>query len=172
MKRWLPVPLAALAIALGARVTLDLPGTDIQTTLQTLAVFVAGGWLGPWRGMAAVALYLGVGALGAPVYSDGGAGVDHLFGPTAGYLFGFIACAGLVGALWPRKKTFAWALCVAVLATVLVLALGVPVLAWKTGMPLAEAIEKGGLAPLPGGLVKAVATALLLSLEGRVTRLG
>lgn len=173
LQTWIAVPLATMAIVLGARVTVDLPGTDIETTLQTLAVFLAGGWLGPWRGMAAVVLYLALGAVGLPVYADGGAGLAHLFGPTSGYLFGFIACAGVVGALWRgHEPTVLRAVGLPLLATALVLVLGVPVLAWRAEMPLGEAVEKGGLAPLPGGLLKAVVTTLLLLGEARWLRVG
>lgn len=161
MKRWIWVLPAAGAVAVGARLTIDLPGEVVDTTLQTLAVFLAGGVLGPWRGMASVALYLALGAAGLPVFSDGGAGVDHLFGPTAGYLFGFIGCAGWMGAAGARgwDRTFAGALAAALLATAAVLAVGAPVLAWRTELGMLEALQVGALAPLPGGLVKAVVVA-------------
>ncbi len=42
--------------------------------------------LGPRLGALAMAAYVSVGALGAPVFSNGGAGIPWLMGPTGGYL--------------------------------------------------------------------------------------
>ena len=80
----LPVLAFAGLVALGGR--LEVPFVPVPFTLQTLAAMGAGLALGPRRGALAVGLALLAGALGAPVFSGGGAGPTHLVGPTAGYL--------------------------------------------------------------------------------------
>ena len=53
--------------------------------------------MAPWKGVAAVILYLGEAALGLPVLAGGLGGPAALAGPTAGYLAGFVAAAWIAG---------------------------------------------------------------------------
>ena len=86
----------ALLIALASRMSLPVPGTQVPATLQTLAVLLAGGLLGPWGGVASVLAYLGAGLAGAPVFAMGG-GPAYLLGPTGGYLVGLLPAAWIAG---------------------------------------------------------------------------
>ena len=62
------------------------------------AVLVVGLALGPWRGFAALSLYLIEGASGMPVFSPTGpGGIAQLIGPTGGYLIAYPFVAALVG---------------------------------------------------------------------------
>ena len=69
----------------------------VPFTLQTVGIGLAGLCLGPWRGFAAVLLYLLVGAAGLPVFARGGAGLASFAGPTGGYLISFPFAALLAG---------------------------------------------------------------------------
>lgn len=69
----------------------------IPITLQTFGVALAALCLGPWRGMAAVALYVGLGLAGLPIFAGGKAGIAILLGPTGGYLISFIVGAFFMG---------------------------------------------------------------------------
>ena len=97
----------ALLIALSARIRLDIPGTPVPATLQTLSVLLAGGLLGPWGGVLAVCSYLGAGLSGAPIFASGG-GPAYLLGPTGGYLIGFIPAAWLAGRVSRRTLRLTW----------------------------------------------------------------
>ncbi len=88
--------LFALLIALSARTSLMVPGSPVPATLQTFAVLLAGGLLGPLCGVASVMAYLGAGLAGAPVFALGG-GPGYLLGPTGGYLLGLLPAAWLAG---------------------------------------------------------------------------
>ncbi|NTV39530.1 MAG: hypothetical protein HGA51_06180 [Demequinaceae bacterium] len=85
------------------------PGAELVSgvpiTLQTLAVLLAGAALGPWRGAAAVVLYLAVGTAGAPVFAGRSGGFAPWTGPTAGFLAGFVAAAFVTGWLVRRMRT-------------------------------------------------------------------
>lgn len=95
-------------IAVSARWTFALPGTDVPQSAQTLAVLVTGGLAAlsngaraaPAIAAATLAVYLGIGALGAPVFADGASGTATLAGPTGGFLLGFVPAAAAAAWLW------------------------------------------------------------------------
>ncbi|HKB06748.1 MAG TPA: biotin transporter BioY [Candidatus Polarisedimenticolia bacterium] len=87
---------------IGARISVPLPGTPVPATVQTLAVLLAGAFLGRRAGFASQALYILIGAAGLPVFALPGAGPTYLLGPTGGYLLGFVAAAWVVGSLLER----------------------------------------------------------------------
>ena len=76
----------------------------VPFTLQTFAVFAVLMMLGAWRGLAAIALYLLIGAVGLPVFSGFKGGIAALLGPTGGYLFGFLLTALTYRLLGRRER--------------------------------------------------------------------
>ena len=113
-----------------------------------------------------MALYLLVGIAGAPVFSNGGAGLAYLLGPTGGYLIGFLLAAVLIGAIVHRSldpkplsdvpiSVQAGAL---VAGLALIYAVGVPWLAMSTPYSFTKAVTVGAAIFLPGDLIKIVAT--------------
>lgn len=86
----------AALTALGARMSVPLPGTPVPFTLQPVAVLLAGLLLGPALGAASQLAYLAAGAVGLPVFAAGG-GLAYLAGPTGGYLMAFPVAAALAG---------------------------------------------------------------------------
>ena len=104
-----PTNLALVAVFAGLIAASTLwPGAELVSgvpiTLQTLAVLLAGATLGPWRGAAAVGLYLVVGTAGAPVFAGRTAGPAVWTGPTAGFLAGFVLAAFVAGWLVRRMR--------------------------------------------------------------------
>jgi biotin transport system substrate-specific component len=149
------VLLAALTAVL-AQVSIPLPG-GIPFSLQPFPVFFAGLILGPVWGGFSLSLYLLAGLAGAPVFSNGGAGVGYLLGPTGGFLVGFLAAAVLIGALVHRGATpkpfeqiSPWIAALAlVVALVPIYAAGVPWFAEVQGWTLTRA--GGFMAPYAFG---------------------
>jgi len=86
-------------IAISAQISIYLPFSPVPITGQTLIILLAGLVLGKNRGTAAVAIYLLQGASGLPFFAGGKSGLATLFGPTGGYLFGFLAAVYIVGML-------------------------------------------------------------------------
>ena len=94
------IALGTALLTLSAKVYLPLP--YVPMTLQTLAVLMIGAAYG-WRlGSATVVAYLAEGAIGFPVFAGPVGGLAPLLGPTAGYLFGFVAAALVTGWLSER----------------------------------------------------------------------
>lgn len=81
-------------IAIAAQ--LSVPFRPVPLTLQTLAILLVGLTYGSRLGALTVAAYLAEGALGMPVFANGG-NAAALMGPTAGFLFGFVGVAFLAG---------------------------------------------------------------------------
>ena len=77
--------------------------TVIPFTLQTFAVFLTVLLLGGKQGTIAIFIYLLLGAVGIPVFSNFGAGLGYLLGNTGGYAIGFLFI-GFSG--WLFEKLF------------------------------------------------------------------
>lgn len=94
------VALGVGLLTLSAKVNLPLP--YVPMTLQTLVVLMIGAAYG-WRlGGTTIMAYLATGFAGAPVFAGPIGGLAPLVGPTAGYLFGFVAAAVVTGFLCER----------------------------------------------------------------------
>jgi biotin transport system substrate-specific component len=144
----------------------------VPVTMQTFGVLVVGAIYG-WRlGAVTVAAYLVEGAIGLPFFAGLTGGLPILFGPTGGYLFGFVAAAAVVGWLaergWDRNiLTMALAMLIGNVV------LYVPGLLWlSTFFGWQKAIEYG-LAPfMLIDAVKLAAAALLLPAAWQFMRRG
>ncbi|MBQ7500978.1 MAG: biotin transporter BioY [Clostridia bacterium] len=75
---------------------ITVPLWGIPITLQVFAVSTALLTAGGKTGTLSIIIYVILGAVGLPVYSGFGGGFGVLFGPTGGYIFGFI----LTGAVY------------------------------------------------------------------------
>ncbi len=161
---------AALIAVMGLIPKLDLPFTaGVPITAQTLGVMLAGLILGPRLGALSVLLFLFVVALGAPVLSGGRGGLGVFFGPTIGFLvgwvFGAIAC-GLVrnklNQLLPQHP-FWGALIAAVVGGILVIyAFGIPGISLRTALTLDKAAMASAVF-IPGDILKSILAAWLVS---------
>jgi biotin transport system substrate-specific component len=148
------IGLGSLVVAVAAQIAIPLSWTPVPITGQTLGVLLVGASLGWRRGALSLGLYLAEGACGLPVFAGGAAGVVHLMGPTAGYLWSFPFVAALVGWLaehgWDRRL---WTAVTAMaLGELMVYAFGVPWLARFVGW---EHAWTAGFWPfMPGAVIK------------------
>lgn len=93
------------AIFLGtlAQIAIQVPGSPVPVTGQTLGVLLLATAYGANMGAATFALYLAIGFAGAPVFAGHGHGIERLVGPTGGYLVGMLISSWVLGALAGRK---------------------------------------------------------------------
>jgi len=148
----------AAATALGAFVRLPIPGTMVPFTLQTYFVLFAALALGARRGTISQALYIVIGALGAPIFVGAGAGLLYFAGPTGGYLVGFVAATVIVGLMAGRSKTLTGFILAALVGTVTILTFGTLHLALVLGYK--NAFMVGFVPFIAGDIVKAVLAAV------------
>lgn len=149
-------------LTLSAKVNLPLP--YVPMTLQTLVVLVIGAVYG-WRlGVVTLAAYLVIGALGVPVFAGPVGGLKPLFGPTCGFLFGFVAAAFITGWFsergWDRSMIRLFVAMAFGHLAILLMGFGWLAFGMKLGADKAWAV--GVLPFLPGALVKNALGAILV----------
>lgn len=93
---------ASLLISFCSQIKIALPFTPVPITLQTFAVLLIGAKLGSKNGAAAILLYFVQVLMGLPVLAGGGSNPLSFFGPTGGYLIGFLPEAYIMG--WFAEK--------------------------------------------------------------------
>lgn len=163
---------AALLAAFAMMPPIPVGPAGVPITLQTFAVALCGLVLGPWRGGAAVLLYVVLGLLGLPIFSGMSGGIGILAGPSAGYITSFTLYALAVGfvARWAIRRfrgSKLWiALFVGGLGSSLLLnhPLGILGMSINAGLPLGVAAV-ADLAYWPGDIIKnvlAVSVAILI----------
>ena len=169
--RDLPLVIAAALLTAGcAQISFPVPGSPVPVTGQTFAVMLTAAALGARRGAAGQALYVSLGLVGLPFYADGESGPDVVFGATGGYLVGFVIAGWLVGALAERRldRRLPTALPVFAVGQLAIFGLGVPWLAVSANLSLVDALDKGFVPFIVGGVVKALAAAALLPAAWRL----
>jgi biotin transport system substrate-specific component len=134
--------------------------------LQNFFALLSGLILGPALGSAAVGLYLLAGAVGAPVFAGASGGFVRFFGPTGGFLFGYLLaalCAGLIaGRPRPETKTSLGRIIPAVLAGFLVIYVpGLIRLKFAIDKPWDAVFTAGFIPFFAGDLVKAAAAVII-----------
>jgi biotin transport system substrate-specific component len=147
---------------------LVIPMWPVPITAQTLAVLLVGSVLGATRGAISLIAYFSMGAFGLPVFS---AATSLSFGPTFGYLVGFVAAAAVVGYLSERgwHKSVTGVLGSFAIANSVIYLFGLPWLAFVLGNLGAandlSAVAAAGLAPfIVGDVLKMILAAALLPL--------
>lgn len=139
---------------LAASAWAEIPMVPVPITLQTYALMVIAGLSGPRLTAEIVGLYLAEAAVGLPVLAGGAGGIAALFGPTGGYLAGFLA-AGVTAAMVIGRGRSVVGLAIAfALGHALILASGG---AWLSLFIGPRAAWAGGVAPfLVGSVIKTV----------------
>jgi biotin transport system substrate-specific component len=162
----------ALLTALFAQISIEVPGSPVPITGQTLAVGLVGATLGLRRGMASLSLYALLG-LFLPFYADGESGWDVVWGASGGYIVGFIFAAGFIG--WMAEHGADRSVVMAFLAFVggqlIIFAFGLVGLKLAVDESWGWTIHNGFTIFIVGGLVKAaIGAAVLPSAWGLVRR--
>ncbi|MDD8023456.1 MAG: biotin transporter BioY [Paracoccaceae bacterium] len=155
--------LAGGTVLLAAASQISVPMFPVPMTLQTLAVLSIGMTMGARMGALTVALWLAEAAMGLPVLANGGS-TAAFFGPTAGFLLGFVVMAAVAGVAADRGvKSFPGLMVAGLIAGAV---LYIPGLAWPAlamGKPVAALLSGWMLPFVMGDIVKAVLAALIVS---------
>ena len=147
-------------IAIGAFIS--IPIGPVPIVLQNMFVLLAAIILGPLWGLAAVAVYLVIGLAGLPVFAGGTSGIGKLFGPTGGYLLGYLPCVFITASISKGLgKKMSFDIIAMLMGSLIVYAAGVPWLKVVTSMTFQKALAVGMVPFLIGDALKIVAAAFI-----------
>lgn len=140
----------------------SIPIGVVPISFTNLAVYIALYVLGVKKGTISYVIYLLIGLVGVPVFSSFTSGPGKLFGPTGGYLIGFIFMAVIAG-IFIDRFTDKMYLCFAgmVLGTLVCYLLGTAWLAYEASMSFKQALAAGVIPFIPGDLAKIVIAMLI-----------
>lgn len=145
----------------------------IPITLATFAIYLTGAILGGKRGVLATTVYILIGAVGLPVFSGFRGGFGALFGPTGGYLIGYIPLVlitGVFAEMNSQKISRAVVTVIGmILATAALYAFGTVWYMAVSGNDLVTALTACALPFIPGDAIKiACVTALSVPLKAKL----
>lgn len=148
--------MAAVICVLGP-LAIPLPFSPVPISLTMVGVYLAVYAVGMWRGTIAMCLYLLLGLVGLPVFSGYTGGPAKLFGPTGGYLIGFIFTALISGFFidrwWKNRIISALGM---VLGIAVAYVFGSAWLAYLNGLTFAQALAAGVIPYVGFDLIKIV----------------
>jgi len=149
---------ALMAALIAAGAFMSIPIGPVPIVLQNFFVLLTGLLLGPRWGTGAVGVYLLAGVCGLPIFAGGLGGLGRIFGPTGGYLVGYLPATAAVGIISRSfGKRTAGDLAALIAGSLIVYACGVPWLKFVTGMAWGKALAAGMLPFLPGDALKVAA---------------
>lgn len=159
------VALFAALTAVGAFIRIPLGYSSI--TLQTFFTAMAGCVLGPWYGALSQLVYVALGLVGLPIFTQGG-GIGYLVQPTCGFLIGLIPAAWVIGRIAGRKPEPKQIVPACLLGYGVLYAIGVPYMALilntflGKGMGFSTIMWAGMIPFLPGDMIKILCITLLM----------
>ncbi|OGF67058.1 MAG: hypothetical protein A2Y62_10940 [Candidatus Fischerbacteria bacterium RBG_13_37_8] len=152
-----------IAIALGAFIRIPLPFTPVPITAQTFFVLLGSAYLGRRLAPLAIGMYLALGIMGLPFFTESGGGLGVLLGPTGGYLIGFWIVSLFIGKYRNACRSFQRALVLFFIASMIILISGTICLALCFALSAKTAIYLGMLPFLPGECMKVFIAALIFA---------
>lgn len=157
------ISLFAALTAVGAFIS--IPIGPVPITLQTLFTLLAAMTLGSVMGASSQIIYVLLGIVGLPVFAGFKAGIGILFGPTGGFLFGFIISAYIIGKIieLKKEKNIFYYFLAGLIGTLIIYILGVTQLSLVTDMGIKKALMVGMFPFLLGDILKIIAASFIAS---------
>lgn len=165
------VALFAALTAVGAFLKFSIPVSPVPITLQTLFCILAGALLGSRLGALSQIVYLAIGLVGFPIFTNGG-GIAYVLQPTFGYLLGLVPGAFLCGLIVEKagKATFLRALIASAVGAASLYVIGLPYLYFVLRgispdkvTSLTKLFSMGFIPFLVGDAFKCIAAGLLIT---------
>ena len=141
---------------------LSLPIGVIPISFTNLAIYFAVYALGRKKGTLSYIVYLFIGLIGLPVFSGFSGGFAKIFGPTGGYLIGFIFMAFISGIFIDKFSNKIY-MCFfgMILGTIVTYIFGTAWLAYQAKITFNMALVVGVLPFIPGDMVKIIVASLI-----------
>ncbi len=156
------VLIAIMAAVICVMAPFSIPIGPVPISLTNFAIYIIVYILGWKRGTLSYLLYLAIGLIGVPVFSGFSGGFGKLFGPTGGYLFGFIFICIISGLFVEKSKhKIVLSLLGMVLSTAICYVFGTAWLAYQAHLSFSAALAAGVIPFIPGDIIKMVIAVLV-----------
>lgn len=103
VKSLVTIALLAAVICVLGPLSINIPISPVPISFTLIGIYLATFVLDKFKATIAVVLYILIGLVGAPVFSNFSGGPSKLAGPTGGYIIGFIFTAFICGLFIDRK---------------------------------------------------------------------
>ena len=155
------IALMTAILCILAPISIPLPVSSVALTLATFAIYLTAYILKPKQALAAVGIYLFLGAAGLPVFSGYLSGVSRFAAPGGGYLVGYLILAGISSFFMHRFSGSPMQIAGMLLGTLAMYAIGTFWLACTAGISFSAALPAGMFAFLPLDTVKIIFSAYI-----------
>ena len=159
------ISIFAALTAVGA--FLSIPIGPVPITLQSMFVLLAGFVLGVKGALLSQVVYLFIGLVGIPVFSNFTGGIQSIFLPSFGFLLGFLAVACISGLAYKKANTMAGLFIYGLLASLVLYIIGLTYMTFilnvvmKSGLSFSTILKLGLIAFIPGDLLKLFAASFI-----------
>ncbi|MFW6006715.1 MAG: biotin transporter BioY [Bacillota bacterium] len=153
------IAIFAALTAILAFVVIPLPFSPVPVSGQTLGVMLAGLYLSGRNAFFSQLIYTFLGVIGLPVFAGGSSGIGVLFGPSGGFIWGFLLGAYIIGKLTEDESNKSWIINTGILVTGGVVAIYFPGLiqfSLLMGVSIIEAFSMVVFPFLPGDILKII----------------
>lgn len=154
--------LATAIICVLGPLSVNILVSPVPISLAIFGIYIASYALGARRGSIACILYVLIGLIGVPVFAAYTGGPQKLFGPTGGYIIGYIAVAFFTGLFIEKFENRPYMHFAGMAAGLLICyAVGTAWLAFSASMTFTAALSAGVLPFIPLDIVKMAMGALV-----------
>ncbi|MBP3886555.1 MAG: biotin transporter BioY [Cellulosilyticum sp.] len=172
VKEQMLVGLCAALIMIFAQISIPVPFSVVPITFQAFAVILVAIIIEDQLAIRTLCIYTLLGGIGLPVFSGFSGGFPRIFGPTGGFIIGFILMAFIIG--WASRKNNKMVIWIGTYSALMLdYVIGTTQLAFVTHMPFKEAMVIGVLPFLPKDIIlAAVAIIVATRIKGVVRKRG
>lgn len=157
-------PLAMTAVMTAVTCVLApmaIPIGPVPISFTNLAIYISLYILGWKRGTLSYLVYVLIGAVGVPVFSGFSGGLGKLFGPTGGYIIGFIPMAVLAGLVIDKYRNRGVQMAAMIVGTAVCYAFGTAWFCVVMDSTVSAALAMCVFPFIPGDLAKMVIAMLV-----------
>lgn len=151
------ISLCVALLCISSYIVIPLPFSLASITAQTIIINLIGLIMLPKEAFITMFTFILLGACGLPVFSGGTGGIGRLFGPTGGYLLGYLTAAVVISILKGKEVNIKRYLFVTMVV-------GIPII-YLCGLTTMKIYMKGNLIQLltasvfpfiPGDILKCI----------------
>lgn len=156
------IGLMTAVICVIAPVSVNIPVSPVPISLGTFAICITTYILGMKRGVLCTFLYLLLGLAGLPVFSGFSGGAGTLFGPTGGYLIGYLFLSLMCGYTVDKFRSKLWLHFIGMVVGIASCYMfGTVWLAYLKNLSFAAALAAGVIPFIPGDIAKIIIVMLI-----------